>query len=254
MEGRVITDYNLLFVTRGKVVWVIDDVPYTLTPQSLLLVPPGPWHHACSLTKRVTLLSMHFHVRLAGGVDVMAYLNPPSVAEVGRNSRLDQYLHGLLTDYQGQSHCPSQELVPGWTHLVVHAYLRRQVQAGNLSLQSVDPMIPELLDLLSEHLASPLTLPQIAQMVGYTPQHTNRLFRQALGVTPLQYLMQLRMNRAADLLAEGIFAIHAIGKAVGFEDPYYFSRMFKQYHSRSPQQYQQMICSDSPSSASTSPF
>jgi AraC-like DNA-binding protein len=66
--------------------------------------------------------------------------------------------------------------------------------------------------------------------------------------------MQLRMNRAAELLAESVLTIHAVGQQVGFTDPYYFSRMFRQYHGKSPLQYQQMLYSDSPSSLSTSPF
>lgn len=254
MDSRKIDDYNLIFVTRGRVVWDIDHVPYTLGPQDMVMVPPGPHHHAYSLTQRVTLLSIHLRVTLPGGVDVLQLLKPDPLQHVSRNSRLDRYLRGLLADYEGQSICPRQELLPGWTSLIAHEFLFTAAASGRLSMQLMDPVIGELLDKLNDQMACPLTLDDIAHWAGYTPQHTNRLFKQALGVTPLQYLMQLRMNRAAMLLAQGVLSIHAIGNQVGFTDPYYFSRMFRQYHGRSPLQYQQLICSDYPSSLSASPL
>lgn len=254
MASRVIGDYNLLFITRGRVVWVVNDEPITLTPQSLLMVSPGLKHHAYSLTKRMTLLSIHMSVTLPGRVDVLALLEPAPLQQVSKNSRLDRYLRGLMSDYEGYSVCPRQELLPGWTNLIAHELLHDKARAGKLSSQMLDPMISLLLDRLNDVFAEPLTLQQIAAWAGYTPQHTNRLFKKALGVTPMKYLMQLRMNKAAILLAEKILSVHAIGEQVGFDDPYYFSRTFRQYHGRSPQQYQQLVCSDYPSVVSASPL
>lgn len=254
MEPRVIGDYNLLFVTRGRVVWEIENEPVTLEPQSLLMVRPGPRHHAYSLTKRVTLLSIHMAVKLPGGVDVLDLLRPKPLQQVIKNSRLDRYLRGLLSDYEGKSICQRQELLPGWTSLIVHEMLHELARNEGLSANLLDPMITLLLDRLNDCYDQPLTLDEIATWAGYTPQHTNRLFKQVLGVTPLKYLMQLRMNRAASMLAENVLSVHAVGEHVGFDDPYYFSRMFRQYHGRSPQQYQQLACSDYPSRISTSPL
>lgn len=254
MASRVIGDYNLLYVTRGRVVWVVNNEPIELVPQSLLMVPPGPRHHAYALTKRVTILSIHLNVTLPGRVDVLELLNPQPLLQVSKNSRLDRYMCSLMTEYQGYSICPRQDLLPGWTNLIAHEFIDVMAQARKLSSEMPDPMISQLLERLNKHFADALTLEQIAAWAGYTPQHTNRLFKQILGVTPLKYLMQLRMNKAAALLAENVLAIHAIGQQVGFDDPYYFSRMFRQYHGQSPQQYQQSVCSEYPSRISTSPL
>ncbi|HAI10273.1 MAG TPA: hypothetical protein DCM28_01125 [Phycisphaerales bacterium] len=254
MASRIIGDYNLLFVTRGRVVWVVEDESTTLGPQSLLMVSPGLRHHAYSLTNRVTLLSIHLRVQLPGGVDVMQLLEPEPLFEVSKNSRLNHYLLGLQLDYQGKSICPRQELLPGWTNLIAHELLHVMASDGKLTSRKLDPMVCLILERIDKQLTDPLTLEQIAHWAGYTPQHTNRLFKQVLGVTPLQYLLQLRMSRAAALLAENILTVQAVGRKVGFEDPYYFSRMFKQSQGLSPQQYQQSVCSDHPSGLSGSPL
>ncbi|MAX24568.1 MAG: hypothetical protein CMJ19_08690 [Phycisphaeraceae bacterium] len=247
MEKRVVPDYNLLFVTRGRAVWEIEGQRHELTPQSLLLVPPGPKHHAYSLTKRLTLLSIHMVATLPGGINVFELLEPQPLMTVAKNTRLDGYLRGLLADYQGKSLFPRIDLLDGWTQLIVHEYLYDLAADVDIAKRWVDPMIMTLVDKLHESYAKPITLENIASWAGYTPQHINRLFKQTLGVTPLQYLMQVRMNKAANLLAENILSIHGVGEQVGFTDPYYFSRMFRQHHGRSPKQYRQMVCSDYPS-------
>jgi len=96
-------------------------------------------------------------------------------------------------------------------------------------------------------IAQPTTLDDLAQLAGYTPQHLNRTFRRELGVTPLQHLTKLRMEHAAALLAEGKLTVKAIASAVACEDPYYFSRQFRQHFGRSPVQYRIAAGSNSPS-------
>jgi len=85
------------------------------------------------------------------------------------------------------------------------------------------------------------------RVAGYTPQHLNRTFTRALGVTPLRQLTRLAEEHAASLLAEGTLTVKAVAAAVGIDDPYYFSRVFRQHFGRSPAQYRTAAGSNSPS-------
>jgi AraC-like DNA-binding protein len=62
------------------------------------------------------------------------------------------------------------------------------------------------------------------------------------------------MERAASLLAEGRLSVAGIAQRVGLEDPYYFSRLFKQHFGRSPSDYRQAAGSNSPSADSDNPL
>src|SRR5689334_323046 len=68
--SRTVPDYNLIFVTRGHVVWVIAGVEYPLQPGGLVIVPPAVEHSAYSRTRRITLISTHVEATLPGGQDV----------------------------------------------------------------------------------------------------------------------------------------------------------------------------------------
>jgi len=66
--------------------------------------------------------------------------------------------------------------------------------------------------------------------------HLRRLFKERIGMPPIQYLVELRMNRAKELLQAG-HGIKDVASQVGLPDPYYFSRLFKRTQGKSPTLY-----------------
>jgi AraC-like DNA-binding protein len=56
-------------------------------------------------------------------------------------------------------------------------------------------------------------------------------------MTPYQYALHAKINRAKQILAMGQWTVKEIASQVGFEDPYYFSRLFKKKTGLSPSQY-----------------
>ena len=73
------------------------------------------------------------------------------------------------------------------------------------------------------------------------PEYFSRLFREHAGQTPSQFLARLRMQHAARLLQQSEVSVKAAGLAVGFDDPYHFSRVFKQIHGMAPRDFQRGV-------------
>lgn len=82
----------------------------------------------------------------------------------------------------------------------------------------------------------PGTLAKIAHM---SERSFFRIFQSAMGLSPMAYLLQLRINRAASLLRTSALSITEIAYEVGFNDSNYFTRQFKKYFEMSPRQYRQ---------------
>lgn len=254
LPSRTVPDYNLIFVTRGRVVWVIAGVEYPLTPGGLVIVPPTVEHHAYSYTKRVTLVSTHVEAMLPGGQDVFQLLVPPRYQKVERDCPFDQYLRGSAREYERQVGSETATMLPHWSQLIARELFRHDAKLGLLHYRPADPLIAGVLEEIERRVAQPITLDDLARRSGFSAQHLNRVFQKVLGVTPLKYLARVRMERAAELLRDGRLSIAAIAQAVGFDDPYYFSRQFSQHHRTSPSEYRAEACSDSPSQSSGRPF
>lgn len=64
-----------------------------------------------------------------------------------------------------------------------------------------------------------------------------RCFKRYMGMTPLQYVTSIRITKAKDLLKNTAFTIQEVGRLVGYENPLYFSRIFKKQTGHSPSEY-----------------
>ncbi|MEG3616384.1 AraC family transcriptional regulator [Isoptericola haloaureus] len=77
----------------------------------------------------------------------------------------------------------------------------------------------------------------LAALVGLSTSQLGAAFRARVGTSPLRYQTDLRMARARELLDATALPVSAVGQAVGYADPLYFSRQFSRVHGQSPTAY-----------------
>jgi AraC family transcriptional regulator len=99
--------------------------------------------------------------------------------------------------------------------------------------------VADALALIHADYARELTLTEIARTVHLSPFHLVRLFKQALGVTPHQYLIEVRVNSARGLLAAGSGerSLAEVAVAVGFADQSHLTRHFKRLMGVTPRRF-----------------
>lgn len=80
-----------------------------------------------------------------------------------------------------------------------------------------------------------LRVGQLHQLCGVSDTYFRKLFTLQFGVSPKQYVLQLRLRRARDILAQGEYStVSQVAKQVGFEDPLYFSKLFRAAYGCAP--------------------
>jgi AraC family transcriptional regulator len=99
--------------------------------------------------------------------------------------------------------------------------------------------VAHALQFIHAHYTRDLSLNEIAKAVSLSPFHIARLFKQSLGVSPHQYLIQLRVNSARSLLAAGSGerSLAEVASAVGFADQSHLTRHFKRIVGVTPRQF-----------------
>jgi len=85
------------------------------------------------------------------------------------------------------------------------------------------------------------SLDEIAARFGYSKYHFIRVFKKTLGVTPWSYVLQLKIDKAKSMLHEPGRSIKEIASHLGFDDPNYFSRLFKRLAGASPVKFRNEI-------------
>ncbi|MEQ1748518.1 MAG: helix-turn-helix domain-containing protein, partial [Prosthecobacter sp.] len=87
---------------------------------------------------------------------------------------------------------------------------------------------------LHQNSSEPLSTELLAQMAGMSVSQFERVFRKTLGTSPRQYLLQVRITKAARLIAETDSSIALIALECGFYDHAHFTRVFRQQTGRTP--------------------
>ncbi|GIV73293.1 MAG: transcriptional regulator [Caldilinea sp.] len=97
--------------------------------------------------------------------------------------------------------------------------------------------IESTLAFLRQNLHRSLSLSEMADHAGLSESHFSRIFKEQTGHSPLDYFILLKMQHASTLLSITSLSVKEVAAAVGYADPYYFSRLFKKTLGISPRTY-----------------
>jgi AraC-like DNA-binding protein len=90
---------------------------------------------------------------------------------------------------------------------------------------------------MMKHLDRPLQVATLAAQAKISPSHFFALFKRRIGSAPMDYFTRLRMQRACRLLEGTSLSVKEIASELGYDDPFYFSRVFKSVNRVAPSDY-----------------
>jgi AraC-like DNA-binding protein len=115
---------------------------------------------------------------------------------------------------------------------------------GNGSSRSTESIASEIAERIGrsiaymvEHLDQPLQVSTLAAQASVSPSHYFALFKRQTGTAPIDFFIRLRMNHARELLESTCSSVKEVAATMGYDDPFYFSRVFKSVHRVAPAEY-----------------
>jgi AraC-like DNA-binding protein len=122
-----------------------------------------------------------------------------------------------------------------FTHfLTLFVYNSRHNEAvGSEKMDCVDSAVLYM----QEHIDENISLNELSKHYNYSVSRFSNLFRNKTGYAPIDYFLQMKMQKACQQLDFSNDSIKAIAFGMGFDDPYYFSKRFKTIIGVSPKKY-----------------
>lgn len=114
-------------------------------------------------------------------------------------------------------------------------FIVNSVQAARLEIKS--DAVNSAIRYIEEHYMEEITLEEIARYVGLSPQHFSKIFKEDTGMKYIDWITNLRIDMAKRLLREGGRTIKEVCYLCGYNDPNYFSRIFRKTAGKSPKEY-----------------
>ncbi len=228
--------YHWLQTESGRGEINIDNQKLILDKGDGILIPPFVPHSYRSLTSRWLTSFATFH----------GYLLQNLHQSIGRKSfytACDSEQFSFL-DWTGQL-VQSRDLDEQAVSMECYRFLLNFVQ-GSLGREQHHPLFQQYvqpaIETIEKNYSEEITVQSLAASMYISPQYLNRLFQRFLSRSTYQYLLEVRLSRSKELLADGRGTeIQDIAAATGFSDSSHFSKTFKKHTGYTPAEFRRIF-------------
>lgn len=120
---------------------------------------------------------------------------------------------------------------------VLRYYFAEKDEEGERAIYHNVLRLRPAIEYIAEHYSDKLYIELLSEMIDVSADYFTKMFRDSIGKTPVEYINSLRVNRAMQLLFETDLSMAEIADEIGFCNPNYFHKIFKQYIDMSPLAY-----------------
>lgn len=228
--------WTLFAMEKGEFEYKIGEQRGIAAENDLILCPPQVWFHRRAL-KPVTFHYVQFEW-LAGEENVDYPLEEVRVriTDKLRLSTSFAHLRQLSEFMDERSQCWKAYMVEDMLNMAV---MERE-RTARLPKPTGDTLMLAVRKALQEQALEALQLGELASAFGMSPVQLTRRFRASFGVTPSQFITDIRLTRAVLLLKETALTMDEIAQRCGYDNGYYFSRVFEKNQQVRPSVYRKL--------------
>ena len=244
--GPKIYDYYLLHaIESGEGIFRTETEVYELGAGDCFLIHPGqlvsyvsdssqPWRYRWIAFSGESALSL---------TEASALVPDYPVLHNAGQSQVPVYIRHIQESFHGKQESAHTAAV-GYLHLLFAEMMNRSDRPSTLTMAEpqVQRTVKQMISYMASQYAHPVSIEQMCASLGYNRAYLSRIFKKETGLSPVTYLLKLRIDQSKRLLRERPeLSVEQISASVGLTDPLYFSRQFKRFCGQSPTGYRKDI-------------
>lgn len=242
--------HEISYIVSGEGVFVRNGKTYNVYPNMVFVVNDQDVHSVRSSKNaplRFMCLGFSFHKehpdfpKYEHLCDFFDHLQNPFVMDKNNLFRLFTLALNEMASHDSLSTEMFESYVKQLVILTYRNFLGSNTHYLNLiDINDTNPLVYEITNYIDTNLTNIKKLSDITEVFDYSYGYLSRTFSQAMGITIKEYFTQRRLEKAIELLAEGI-SITRISETLLFADVPSFCKAFKRHYQISPKKYQQMV-------------
>ena len=230
-----------IYCCKGRGWCELGGSSHVIKPNELLVVPSDTAHaYGADASQPWSIFWFHAQGELLG--DYLRELNvsiEQPVIRLGASPQVTALFEELLEQVE-QGYTKLQMLCAAQTLSHLLAVIILEHCSADQRQPSLPQKIAQTIAYMKQHLDRTLQLEALASIAGLSRSRYVELFRRQTGYAPIDYFIRLRMHRACQLLDTTDMSVKAIAATLGYEDPLYFSRLFRKVNERPPLEYRRL--------------
>lgn len=238
---------ELVSIKKGMMRCLIDKVEFTARDGDVYFIQTGQLHYEEILSEHLDIFTLRFNLldrknnlcRFITGQS----LKPQHLKGFGvQSADLFEQILQLVWNEKPGTEKKIELIILKLIAMVRKQYGKDPHEAKPSAISSHHrTLIRQAEEHIRANLDRKISIPDLAKVCCISPHHFAHIFKETMGVPPLHYIQQLRMDRARRLLADDSLSVYQVAQKVGYGDPFYFSRIFKKTTGHSPQTFRGYI-------------
>ena len=242
-ESHFHRHYEIYYLLKGKRRYIIENTIYDIQAGDIILIPPMLMHR----TQRVPGTDQkEIHERILFNLkEVPAILKPCFNQCFYRPSdEIKESIKALIEESLKEENKSEESrfLHKLNVHKILLMLLRMPIKELEVQeLDERDRLMQNAACYIKEHCHNHLTLKDMADIMGFTPEYFSSLFKTSIGLNFVDYLNNMRIAKAILYLNQTDLPISVISEKCGFNDSNYFAIVFKKIVGISPRNYRNSL-------------
>ena len=230
--------WELCFLSQGESVFYLEGERFELKPNTLILLPPGtPHREAWEESGFYRILWLGLQQDYFTAFISERYQIKEGTRMLGDAVQLS-LLERALSELKEKDFC-YREVVSSYLTLFFVTVLRNLKMDSPLIHSWQEQVVEDVQQYLATNLAAQVTLAEISNQVGLSPNYLCALFREQTGKTIFEHLGYLRLKKAQFLLRNTQLPIYSIAEQVGYSSQLAFSKFLRKAMGISPTSYRE---------------
>jgi AraC-like DNA-binding protein len=237
-RGRVLDEYQLIYITRGKGKFCsASQRSIVVNEGTMFLLFPGEWHTYCPSERTgwneyfIGCKGYTMDQRIEKGF----LLKSKPLFQVGLDEELVRLYHKAM-DVAREQRPGFQQVLSGVANMLIGIAYSKD-KGMNFQDKKVQQQIDKARIIMLEHVGKRITPEMIADQLGMSYSCFRKTFKEYTGFAPIQYIQELKLQYAKELLWTTQHTIKEIAFMLNFENAEYFSVFFKKKQRLTPLEY-----------------
>ena len=237
-KGR--PDWLITYTHSGNGLYCIGKSEHVIEPGNIVLLAPNTPHDYATARGAAAwdfywahFSPHHYWHDWMHSATMSSGLHVIPIPDQRLRERMRQAFQRLIDDNHSAERF-SDELAQ---NALAEVFILAARQTYKAQMPHRDARVEAVLARLTERLSEPLCVAELAIGVSLSPSRLAHLFKEEVGMSVIEMLLQLRLNQAARLLTFSERSVNQVAQDVGFASPFYFSRQFKRVYGVNPTAY-----------------
>lgn len=229
-------DYQILYISSGKATFYINGEPREVPAGHMVIYPPRSLQqYAYYLEDKPEVYWLHFTGEDAQTLIKDAGFSGDHILYTGISAKYQDLFLSMIKELQLPRPC-SEELSSLYLRQLFLT-LKRLKEEGGYKKTEIKEEMEQAIHYFHENFTRDIQVEEYAKRLHMSTCWFIRSFKQYAGMPPGKYITSIRVNKAKELLESTDYTVGEIGAIIGYENPLYFSRIFKKQTGLSPAEY-----------------